>query len=73
MYMTSNKLEEAIVGQRKQTTFITSDMVLDTYLASTKEKNKDKKKELLDNAIFLSQHLNEYIPLTESQYIKQSS
>ena len=70
MYMTSKKTEGIAVGERKQTTFVTSDMVLDTYVAVTKEKNKEKKKELMDNVVFLSQHLNEYIPLKGSQYVK---
>lgn len=68
--MTSKKTEGIVVGERKQTTLVTADMVLDTYVAVTKEKNKEKKKELMDNVVFLSQHLNEYIPLKGSQYVK---
>jgi hypothetical protein len=55
-------------NEHKTTVFITADLVLSFYSASEKEKDKAKKKELLDQAIFLSQHLNTHIPLLKSEY-----
>jgi len=68
--MTSKK-EEGVnaVIERKHTILITADMVLDVYSASENETDKSKKKELYTNAVFLAQHLNNYIPLKKSQYI----
>jgi len=68
--MTSKKEEgvDAVI-ERKQTILVTADMVIDVYLASSKEADKIKKKEYYDTAILLSQHLNEYLPLKKSQYI----
>jgi hypothetical protein len=71
MKMTSKKTDESVVIEKKQTTFVTADMVLDVFIAAEKESSKTRKKEILDNAVFLSQHLNEYIPLKKSQYIIQ--
>jgi len=70
--MTSKKEEgvDAVI-ERKHTIQVTADMVLDVYSASIKETNDKKKKELYSNAVFLSQHLNCYIPLKRSQYIIQ--
>lgn len=68
--MTSKKEAgvDAVI-ERKQTILVTADMVIDVYLAYTKEVDKLKKKEYHDTAILLSQHLNEYLPLKKSQYI----
>jgi len=70
--MTSKK-EEGVDADhdRKHTILVTANMVLDIFLASEKETNKTKKKALYDNAVFLSQHLNTYLPLKKSQYIIQ--
>ena len=72
MYMTSKK-EEGVnaVIERKHTVLVTADMVLDVYTASLKEKDKIKKNELYNNAVFLSLHLNNYIPLKKSKYTIQ--
>jgi hypothetical protein len=70
--MTSNSASNSKTDiERKQTTLITSDMVIDTYLAMKKEKNKTKKQEMMNNVIFMSNHLNRYIPLKRSQYIEK--
>jgi len=72
MYMTSKKEEGVDAGHdRKHTILVTADMVLDVFNASEKEANKTKKKDLYNNAVFLSQHLNTYLPLKKSQYIIQ--
>jgi len=72
MKMTSNSASNSKTDiERKQTTLITSDMVIDTYLAMKKEKNKTKKQEMMNNVIFMSNHLNRYIPLKRSQYIEK--
>ena len=55
--------------ERKSTILVTSDMVIDTYLAAKKEKDKAKKAEMMENVIFLSENLNHYTPLRRSQYI----
>jgi len=57
--------------EHKSTVLVTSDMVIDTYLAAKREKNKDKKKEMMENVVILSQNLNRYTPLRRSQYILQ--
>ena len=70
--MTSKK-EEGVNAtiDRKHTILVTADMVLDVYSASLKEKDKNKKTELYNNAVFLSLHLGNYIPLRKSQYTIQ--
>jgi hypothetical protein len=68
--MTSNSASNSKTDiERKQTILVTSDMVIDTYLAMKKEKNKTKKEEMLNNVILMSNHLNRYIPLKRSQYV----
>ena len=55
--------------ERRSTVIVTADMVIDTYLAAKKEKNKTKKEKMMEDVIFLSQNLNRYTPLRRSQYI----
>jgi hypothetical protein len=70
--MTSNSASNSKTDiERKQTILVTSDMVIDTYLAMKKEKNKTKKQEMMNNVIFMSNHLNRYIPLKKSQYVEK--
>lgn len=70
--MTSNSASNSKTDiERKQTILVTSDMVIDTYLAMKKEKNKTKKQEMMNNVIFMSNYLNRYIPLKKSQYVEK--
>lgn len=70
--MTSNSASNSKTDiERKQTILVTSDMVIDTYLAMKKEKNKTKKQEMMNNVVLMSNHLNRYIPLKRSQYIEK--
>lgn len=49
-------------GERKK---VTADFVLDLYASAKKEKTVFKKEELMKKVIFLSQHLNEYLKVSE--------
>ena len=66
---TSSNGEVRAEIERKQTIFVTADMVIDTYLVAKKEKNKKKKAEIMENVIYLSERLNRYTPLSRSQFI----
>lgn len=69
MYMTSKKEEEVNAEtERKHTVLVTADIILNIYQASEKTAEKNKKRELYNAAVFLSQHLNKCIPLKKSQY-----
>jgi hypothetical protein len=68
--MTTNSSKGVVAElERKRTILVTSDMVIDTYLAAKGEKDKKKKAEMMENVIFLSQNLNHYTPLRRSQYV----
>jgi hypothetical protein len=68
MAMTTKKKESNTpVYEKKVTTLITSDMVLDLYAKAKKAKGSEKKI-LMDRVVFLSQHLNHYTPIVPSHY-----
>ena len=62
-----NKSNQSVVVDKKISTLITSDMVLDLYTKAKGAKGLEKKA-LMDKVIFLSQNLNHYIPIVVSQY-----
>lgn len=53
--------------ETRVSTFITADMVLNLYDKAKKTKGKEKK-DLMERVIFLSQNLNQYMPIVLSQY-----
>ena len=61
------KESDSPVYEKKITTLITSDMVLDLY-AKAKQAKGEEKKVLMDRVVFLSQHLNHYTPIVPSHY-----
>jgi len=65
--MTLKKKGVSVQEERKTTTLVTSDMVIDLYLKAKKSKGTEKKI-LMERAIFLSQNLNHYTPLILSHY-----
>lgn len=68
MAMTTKKKErDTPVYEKKITTLITSDMVLDLYTRAKKAKGQEKKI-LMDRVVFLSQHLDHYTPIIPSHY-----
>lgn len=44
---------------------VTADAVIDLYIQAKKEKKLVKKEELMKKVIYLSQHLNEYLKITD--------
>jgi len=44
---------------------VTADLVLDLYVSAKKEKTIFKKEELMKKVVFLSQHLNEYLKVSD--------
>lgn len=44
---------------------VTADYILDLYASAKKEKVIVRKEEIMKKVVFLSQHLNEYLKLTE--------
>ena len=44
---------------------VTADAVIDLYIQAKKEKKLVRKEELMKKVIYLSQHLNEYIRITD--------
>ena len=67
MSMTLNNKSVKASEERKVTTFVTSDMVIDLYLKAKKLKGVEKKI-LMERVVFLSQNLNHYTPLIPSHY-----
>jgi hypothetical protein len=65
--MTLNNKSVKASEERKVTTFVTSDMVIDLYLKAKKLKGVEKKI-LMERVVFLSQNLNHYTPLIPSHY-----
>jgi hypothetical protein len=66
--MTTNKKESRPQSlEPRVSTLITSDMVLDLYAKAKKLKGTEKKG-LMEKVIYLSQHLNRYVPIVVSQY-----
>ena len=69
MAMTTQKKESTSpVYEKKITTLITSDMVLDLYANAKKAKGQEKKV-LMERVVFLSQHLNHFTPIVPSHYL----
>ena len=70
MGMIKNKAQskESHEENRKVTTLITSDMVIDLYLKAKKTKGKEKAI-LMERVIYLSQHLNRYHPIVPHLYL----
>ena len=64
---TKNKKEVTSSLEKKVTTLVTSDMVLDLY-AKAKKANGSEKKILMERVVFLSQNLNHFVPLILSHY-----
>jgi hypothetical protein len=64
---TKKKESNSPVYEKKITTLITSDMILDLYAKAKKTKGEEKKI-LMDRVIFLSQHLNRYTPIVPGHY-----
>lgn len=62
-----NSKTNNVKEERKVTTLITSDMVLDLYAKAKKAKGSEKKI-LMDRVVFLSQNLNRYTPIIPSHY-----
>lgn len=44
---------------------VTADAVIDLYIQAKKEKKLVRKEELMKKVIYLSQHLNEYLKVTD--------
>ena len=66
--MTTKKKENnAPVYEKKVTTLITSDMVLNLY-AKAKQAKGTEKKLIMERVVFLSQNLNRYTPIIPSHY-----
>ena len=64
---TSKKQGQSQKIETRVSTFITADMVLNLYDKAKKTKGKEKK-DLMERVIFLSQNLNQYMPIVLSQY-----
>jgi len=54
--------------EKRHTVFVTADMVLDIYAIYLKEKDEEKRQDLLTKAFYLSKNLNTHLPLKKSQY-----
>ena len=65
---TQKKESTSPVYEKKITTLITSDMVLDLYANAKKAKGQEKKV-LMERVVFLSQHLNHFTPIVPSHYL----
>lgn len=67
--MTAKKKETAPpTVERKVTTLVTADMVLDLYIKAKKTKGLEKRV-LMERVVYLSQNLNHYTPLVLSHYL----
>lgn len=66
--MTTKKTGSSPAIERKVTTLVTADMVLDLYEKAKKAKSKEKKV-LMERVVFLSENLNHYTPLVLSHYL----
>ena len=64
---TQKKVSNTPTYEKKVTTLVTSDMVLDLYAKAKKAKGLERKV-LMERVTFLSQHLNHYTPLVLSHY-----
>jgi len=67
MMTLKKKPDQSASIEKKISTLITADMVLDLY-AKAKEAKGLEKKDLMDKVVFLSQNLNHYTPIVVSQY-----